>query len=152
MEMDKEMQEKAMQKIDKESGEADSVTGEIGLFLSSWVGFDARAAALVLNEKKSIKEAYEKMEAQACKKKKSNQYTMTPIEAGDIILTYFGCPNSQEILEGGLMYAMLMARAERLKPYGVDVTHETPAVNPQTPAKIIEATAGGISTSLADFL
>lgn len=100
-----------------------------------------------MKDGKSIGGAYNEMRRWAEKRKVGQSACVGPMDAGEIILKYYGCEDPQAMLEGGMMYALLMARAEKLKPYGVEPKIPIEPPKPQAPAK-----TGSLSLGLDDLL
>ena len=155
------LKQEALAKIEKEQGKPDSPTAEIGLFLIVWVGQDETAAEKVMKEKKTISGAYAAMRNWASNHKSGNAACVSPMDAGVIILKYYGCKEPESVLESGLMYAVMMARAEQLKPYGMAAEksaplskQEKPQSKPAKPQAIAKEKpkTGGLSLGLDDLL
>lgn len=110
--------EEALEKIEKGNYSVDSPEGEIAEFLRAWLDYEPeRAADLILREKKDVQGAFSAMR-EAARKKSGTSVCVPPAEAAELILEYFGCPDPKGTLEGGLMYAFMMANIERWAPYG----------------------------------
>ena len=143
--------EEALKKIDEGGHNIDSSEGEIAAFLRAWVKYEPeRAAGLILEGEKDIKGALASMRTAAEKKKSGNTACIPPAEAAEIILEYFGHPEPKGVLEGGLMYAFMVANIERWKPYGADAPAEMkPADSEPTPKP---RPAAGIDLDLDSLL
>ena len=110
--------EEALEKIEKGNHSVDSPEGEIAEFLRAWLSYEPEQAAdLILREKKDVQGAFSAMR-EAARKKSGKSVCIPPAEAAELILEYFGCPDPKGTLEGGLMYAFMMANIERWAPYG----------------------------------
>lgn len=115
-----DIKEKARKKVEAEITNTDDYTGKIGMILLSWIEYADNAAGLILTEGKTVRGAFEAMKDYASKHKEGGFACIAPQKALEIILEYFGQPDPQSIIEGGLMYRAMMDEAARFKPYGVD--------------------------------
>ncbi len=118
METLEDIKAKARQKIEAETTDTDSYTGQIGMMLLSWIDYADNAAELILTDGKTIKGAFEAIRDYASKHKTDNYACVAPAKSMELVLEYFGQTDPQAIIEGGLMYKVMMDEAERFKPYG----------------------------------
>lgn len=86
------MVEKAYQKLDQECKAAKNRRELVAIkkYLKDRIKGDPAAAEAVLNEKKTLPDAYKAMFEAAKKKRRGNSYCMAPDEAWEIIDGYYG--------------------------------------------------------------
>lgn len=135
METLEDIKAKARQKIEAETTDTDSYTGQIGMMLLSWIDYADNAAELILTDGKTIKGAFEAVREYASAHRTGNYACVPPTKAMELILKYFGQEEPQAVIEGGLMYKVMMDEAARFKPYGTE-----------TPKSEAEGTENGTDT------
>lgn len=136
METLEEIKAKARQKVEAEITNTDTYTGQIGMMLLTWIDYTDNAAELILADGKTVIGAFEAMRDYASKHKEGNFACLVPPKAMEIVLEYFGQPDPQSVIEGGLMYKAMMDATAKLKPYGT-----------KTPKNGTTATESGTVTS-----
>jgi len=120
METLEDIKAKARQKIEAETTDTDSYTGQIGMMLLSWIDYADNAAELILTDGKTIKGAFEAIRDYASVHRTGNYACVPPTKAMELILKYFGQEEPQAVIEGGLMYKVMTDEAARFKPYGTE--------------------------------
>lgn len=120
METLEDIKAKARQKIEAETTDTDSYTGQIGMMLLSWIDYADNAAELILTDGKTIKGAFEAIRDYASVHRTGNYACIPPTKAMELILKYFGQEEPQAVIEGGLMYKVMTDEAARFKPYGTE--------------------------------
>lgn len=128
METSEDIKAKARQKVEAEITETDSYTGQIGMMLLSWIDFADNAAELILTDGKTVKGAFEAVRDYASKNRTGNYACIPPAKGMELILEYFGQQEPQAVIEGGLMYKVMIDGANRYKPYGT----ETPKIGTES--------------------
>ena len=101
---------------------------QIPKFLLSWLDYDDNAAVLIAAGEKTLYGAFEAIRDYASKHKTGNCAYVPPEKAMELVLEYFGQEEPQAVIEGGLMYKVMMDEAARFKPYGT----ETPKSEAET--------------------
>ena len=139
METLEDIKAKARQKIEAETTDTDSYTGQIGMMLLSWIDYADNAAELILTDGKTIKGAFEAIRDYASVHRTGNYACVPPTKAMELILKYFGQEEPQAVIEGGLMYKVMTDEAARFKPYGT----ETPKSEAETTESGTEGTENG---------
>lgn len=112
--------EKALEKIDHEEIAHDTPEYTVRQIVGAWLRYSPEdAAARVLDETKSIAKCYQHVRSCAKKLGKQEVNAAAEKEVG-WVMDYYGIPaeKAQEILEGGLMCAVLQAMAATWQPYG----------------------------------
>ena len=120
METLEDIKAKARQKIEAETTDTESYTGQIGMMLLSWIDYADNAAELILTDGKTIKGAFEAIRDYASVHRTGNYACVPPTKAMELILKYFGQEEPQAVIEGGLMYKVMTDEAARFKPYGTE--------------------------------
>jgi len=120
METLEDIKAKARQKIEAETTDTDSYTGQIGMMLLSWIDYADNAAELILTDGKTVKGAFEAIRDYASVHRTGNYACVPPTKAMELILKYFGQEEPQAVIEGGLMYKVMTDEAARFKPYGTE--------------------------------
>ena len=133
---------KARQKIEAETTDTESYTGQIGMMLLSWIDYADNAAELILTDGKTIKGAFEAIRDYASVHRTGNYACVPPTKAMELTLKYFGQEEPQAVIEGGLMYKVMTDEAARFKPYGT----ETPKSEAETTESGTEGTENGTDT------
>lgn len=93
---------------------------QIPKFLLSWLDYDDNAAVLIAAGEKTLYGAFEAIRDYASKHKTGNCAYVPPEKAMELVLEYFGQEEPQAVIEGGLMYKVMMDEAARFKPYGTE--------------------------------
>lgn len=114
--------EEVLAKIEAE--EAGAFGEDIRLIVEVWIKHDDAAASMVekileAEKESSLKRCLDFMKGKAKKKAVQGCYHPEDAEAAGWILEFYGEQSPQKKLEEGLMYAIIMEKAERFKPYGV---------------------------------
>jgi hypothetical protein len=120
METLEDIKAKARQKIEAETTDTESYTGQIGMMLLSWIDYADNAAELILTDGKTIKGAFEAIRDYASVHRTGNYACVPPTKAMELVLEYFGQEEPQAVIEGGLMYKVMTDEAARFKPYGTE--------------------------------
>lgn len=120
METLEDIKAQARQKIEAETTDTESYTGQIGMMLLSWIDYADNAAELILTDGKTIKGAFEAIRDYASVHRTGNYACVPPTKAMELILKYFGQEEPQAVIEGGLMYKVMTDEAARFKPYGTE--------------------------------
>jgi hypothetical protein len=128
METLEDIKAKARQKIEAETTDTESYTGQIGMMLLSWIDYADNAAELILTDGKTIKGAFEAIRDYASVHRTGNYACVPPTKAMELVLEYFEQEEPQAVIEGGLMYKVMTDEAARFKPYGT----ETPKSEAET--------------------
>ncbi len=131
METLEDIKAKARQKVEAETTDTDSYTGQIGMMLLSWIDYADNAAELILTDGKTVKGAFEAIREYARAHSTRNYACVPPTKAMELILEYFGQEEPQAVIEGGLMYKVMMDEAAKFKPYGME-TPKSEAVTSQS--------------------
>ena len=141
------MQEKAREKIEQEEVKIPGAE-ELRLCLTVWLRYDAAAAELILDNKKSMEKCFEFMKNKARPKAVNGCYQPGREEAMSWILEFYGvsAERAQELIEGGLMYAVIQEEASRWAPFGQKA--EPVKAEPPKP----QAPAGDIFSDMLDDL
>lgn len=115
---------RAKEMVANEKTEYGSPEERIKDIVLAWLACDSGAAAMVLDESKSIKGAYKHMEKTAESTSGGRKSVcLNPEQATRAIMVYYGVPNEEaaKSLEHGLMYEIMQtmnrAEMERYKPY-----------------------------------
>ena len=108
---------------------------QIPKFLLSWLDYDDNAAVLIAAGEKTLYGAFKAIRDYASKHKTGNCAYVPPEKAMELVLEYFGQEEPQAVIEGGLMYKVMMDEAARFKPYGTE-----------TPKSGTEGTENGTDT------
>lgn len=149
-----ELKEQARQKIEGEMEGFDSPVSQIGMICLSWLDYADNAAELILTNGKTLKGAWNSIYEHASKVQKNGAACVEPAKSFELVLEYFGQPDPQGIIEGGLMYKAMTDAAARFKPYGVEAPAPPAAIpsNPQ-PAAILPKPAKSAldALNLEDF-
>ena len=118
----------AKKKIEAERKKAKPESAESSIldFLDVWLEYQPEAATLLTASGKTPAGAYGFMRQKAAK---NHQKCAADEEAMVWILEYYGAADPRGLIEGGLMYACIQAKAEKWRPYGA---------NPQAPANLAE--------------
>ena len=101
---------------------------QIPKFLLSWLDYDDNAAVLIAAGEKTLYGAFKAIRDYASKHKTGSCAYVPPEKAMELVLEYFGQEEPQAVIEGGLMYKVMMDEAARFKPYGT----ETPKSEAET--------------------
>ena len=101
---------------------------QIPKFLLSWLDYDDNAAVLIAAGEKTLYGAFKAIRDYASKHKTGNCAYVPPEKAMELVLEYFGQEEPQAVIEGGLMYKVMMDEAARFKPYGT----ETPKIGTES--------------------
>ena len=109
---------------------------QIPKFLLSWLDYDDNAAVLIAAGEKTLYGAFKAIRDYASKHKAGSCAYVPPEKAMELVLEYFGQEEPQAVIEGGLMYKVMMDEAARFKPYGTE-----------TPKSGTEGTENGTVTS-----
>jgi hypothetical protein len=131
METLEDIKTKARQKIEAETTDTDSYTGQIGMMLLSWIDYADNAAELILTDGKTIKGAFEAIRDYASKHKTDNYACVAPAKSMELVLEYFGQTDPQAVIEGGLMYKAMRDEVERWEPAGPNPWDDNAKVPPQ---------------------
>lgn len=140
METLEEIKAKARQKVEAEITNTDTYTGQIGMMLLTWIDYTDNAAELILADDKTVIGAFEAMRDYASKHKEGNFACLVPPKAMEIVLEYFGQPDPQSVIEGGLMYKAMMDATAKFKPYGTEPPESGTVTTPseQNPQPVAE--------------
>jgi len=111
---------KARQKVEAEITNTDDYTGQIGMFLLSWIEYADNAAELIMTEGKDIKGAFEAIRDYASKHKTNNYACVAPAKGMELVLEYFGQADPIGVIEGGLMYKFMQDAMTRYQPQYVE--------------------------------
>lgn len=114
--------DKAREKLERERITAGSAQDKIKEFCLLWLDVSDKAAELILAEDKTIAKAYSFMKEKASQKRSgASCVCITPEEAAEVILEYFGMKKdeAQQELEHGLMYQLMIAASKKFRPYGM---------------------------------
>jgi hypothetical protein len=130
METLEDIKAKARQKVEAEITNTDTYTGQIGMMLLTWIDYTDNAAELILTDGKTVKGAFEAMRDYASKHKEGNFACLVPPKAMEIVLEYFGQPDPQSVIEGGLMYQAMMDATAKFKPYGTETPKNETVTSP----------------------
>ncbi len=114
---------------------------QIPKFLLSWLDYDDNAAALIAAGEKTLYGAFEAIRDYASKHKTGSCAYVPPEKAMELVLEYFGQEEPQAVIEGGLMYKVMMDEASRFKPYGTE-----------TPKSGTEGTENGTNASKTEIV
>ncbi len=101
---------------------------QIPKFLLSWLDYDDNAAVLIAAGEKTLYGAFKAIRDYASKHKTGSCAYVPSEKAMELVLEYFGQEEPQAVIEGGLMYKVMMDEAARFKPYGT----ETPKSEAET--------------------
>ena len=93
---------------------------QIPKFLLSWLDYDDNAAVLIAAGEKTLYGAFKAIRDYASKHKTGSCAYVPPEKAMELVLEYFGQEEPQAVIEGGLMYKVMMDEAARFKPYGTE--------------------------------
>lgn len=104
---------------------------QIPKFLLSWLDYDDNAAVLIAAGEKTLYGAFKAIRDYASKHKAGSCAYVPPEKAMELVLEYFGQEEPQAVIEGGLMYKVMMDEAARFKPYGTET--------PESEAEITES-------------
>lgn len=104
---------------------------QIPKFLLSWLDYDDNAAVLIAAGEKTLYGAFKAIRDYASKHKTGSCAYVPPEKAMELVLEYFGQEEPQAVIEGGLMYKVMMDEAARFKPYGTEM--------PKSEAEIAES-------------
>ena len=116
---------------------------QIPKFLLSWLDYDDNAAVLIAAGEKTLYGAFKAIRDYASKHKAGSCAYVPPEKAMELVLEYFGQEEPQAVIEGGLMYKVMMDEAARFKPYGT----EMPKNEAETTKSGTEGTENGTVTS-----
>ncbi len=94
---------------------------QIPKFLLSWLDYDDNAAVLIAAGEKTLYGAFKAIRDYASKYKVGSCAYVPPEKAMELVLEYFGQEEPQAVIEGGLMYKVMMDEAARFKPYGTEM-------------------------------
>ena len=111
---------KARQKVEAEITNTDDYTGQIGMFLLSWIEYEDNAAELIMTEGKDIKGAFEAIRDYASEHKTNNYACVAPAKGMELVLEYFGQADPIGVIEGGLMYKFMQDAMTRYQPQYVE--------------------------------
>ncbi len=112
---------KALVLLESEDTKLGTPEDEVKMMLMLWCQVDGDAPALVLQEGKNIKGAYEAIRDYAKKHKGTDGCAYVPPEtAYAVVMEYYGAgcfTDNQMKLEDGLMYRLMKKAAEKWTPY-----------------------------------
>lgn len=149
--------QEAIDKLDKDLQENNSEEyRQMALILRVWLEYDEKAPDLFMDSKISLTGCWSAMGDRA---RKEGEKGVADAEAAAWILDHCGVKDPQAMLEGGLMYKILMKQAESFRPYGTEAPAELPASveqapKPTAPAELPQAESTGdaeMDALLADW-